>query len=107
MAKWRGRPSWEDNTGYLLFSILGYRELPVDAVRHETDAVARFDRFQHCGVARAEHATRCVRSAEPGGRLAHPCPMSGAFSRCCNSSHTILTLGANVARPMQRRDRCT
>src|SRR5262249_28867386 len=66
----------------------------------------RFGRIDDA-VRRPWHATRCVRSAEPGGRLAHPCPMSGAFSRCCNSSHTILTLGANVARPMRRHDRCT
>jgi hypothetical protein len=34
---------------------LSNRELPVDTVRHETDAVAGLDCFQHCGIARAEH----------------------------------------------------
>ena len=28
-------------------------------------------------------------SAEPGAGQAHPCPMSGAFARCCNSSRKI------------------
>src|SRR5437868_3122727 len=34
--------------GLLAFLDFSYRELAVDAVRDETDAVPRLDRFQHC-----------------------------------------------------------
>ena len=50
---------------------------------------------------RPGHATRCGQPAEPGARPANLCPMSGAFSRCCNRSHKILGLGANAARLMR------
>jgi hypothetical protein len=32
---------------------------------------------------------RCVRSAEPGARMAHLCPTSGAFSDRCNTGHRL------------------
>ena len=57
-------------------------------VRLPRPCVCRKLRFEHIGDVsrRPWHATRCVRSAEPGARQAHPCPMNGAFARCCNSS---------------------
>jgi hypothetical protein len=57
----------------------------------------RFERIGDAGR-RPGHAIRCVRCAEPGARRAHPCLMSGAFSRCCNNSHKILGLSASVLR---------
>jgi hypothetical protein len=54
------------------------------------------------------HATQCVRPAERRARPVHPCPMSSAFSKCCNNySRKILGLGANAARPMRRHGRRT
>ena len=75
----------------------------VPAIKTMSRCVCRKLRFEHIGDVsrRPWHATRCVRSAEPGARQAHPCPMNGAFARCCNSSRKILGLGANAVRPMR------
>src|ERR1700730_11936441 len=72
--------------------------------------VCRKLRFGRIGdeVRRPAHATQCVRPAEQRARPVHPCPMSGAFSKCCNNySRKILGLGANAARPMRRHGRRT
>jgi hypothetical protein len=72
--------------------------------------VCRKLRFGRIGdeVRRPAHVTQCVRPAERRARLVHPCPMSSAFSKCCNNySRKILGLGANAARPMRRHGRRT
>ena len=37
-----------------------------------------------------------------GERLAHPGPMTGAFSQYCNSEHTLAGSGADAPRPARR-----
>ena len=71
--------------------------------RSRSTCVCRKLRFEHIAdvTRRPWHEIRCVRSAEPGARRVHPCPMNGAFARCCNSSRKILGLGANVVRPIR------
>src|SRR5262249_60699695 len=44
-------------------------------------------------------ATRCVRSAEPGARPAHPGPTIGAFSNRCNSGHKLAESRVGAPRP--------
>src|SRR5262249_37729418 len=45
-------------------------------------------------------ATRCVRSAEPGARPAHP--MIGAFAPYCNSERTLSGHDADARRTERR-----
>jgi hypothetical protein len=58
-------------------------------------------RFGRIGgaVRRPGHATRCVRSAEPDAKSAHPWLSRGAFSRSCNSSHKTSGPSAIAVRP--------
>jgi len=71
--------------------------------RRRAPCAYRKVRFGRTGdeARRPGHATRYGQPAEPGARPAHLCPMSGAFSRCCNRSHNISGLGANAARLMR------
>ncbi len=42
------------------------------------------------------HATRYVRTAEPGEKPAHRGPMTGAFAPYCNSERTLAGSGADA-----------